>query len=229
MAAQAHRFLIHGGFIAEDGGLGEDTGLVDVLILQNGLQPGVQLLGVGLHPLGAAFLHLAHVGLDGGQAAHHVRLQLFALRRPHGHEVFQRGAADRAHILPKLLLVHIRVAHAQNIRVAGDEPGGGVVLHAQLIGQLGQRVGVAFCQRQVNLHRHILAAHALHLQAQFHLAPADAFAEQLFQLVVQKGTAAGDAGGILKITGVYAFDLDGDIPPVQDRFAAAVAGHAQSH
>ena len=229
MAAQAHRFFVHGGLVAEDRSLGEDACLVDVLVLQDGLQAGVQLLGVGLHPLGAALLHLAHIGLDGGKAAQHVRLQLLALHGPHGHEVFQRDGAHLAHILPQLLLVHICMVHTQHVRVAGDEPGGGVVLHAQLLRQSGQRVGIALGQRQIHFHRHILAAHALHLQAQLHLAPADTRTEQLFQLIVQIGTAARDAGGILKITGVYAFDLDGDVPSVQDCFAAAVAGHAQSH
>ena len=50
-----------------------------------------------------------------------------------------------------------------------------------------------------------------------------------FQLVVQKRKAARHAGGVLKISGVHAFDLDCDIAPASLLLGAPVAGHAQHH
>ena len=45
VAAQADGLIIHGGLVAKDGSLGQDTGIIDVPVLQNDLEFFVQEIG----------------------------------------------------------------------------------------------------------------------------------------------------------------------------------------
>ena len=165
MAAQTNGLLVHGGLVAEDGSLGQDTGIVDVPVLQNDLELFVQAVGVSLHPARAQGLHLTHALFKEAQAAFDVGLHLGTLRRAHLHELFQCLCGDGGDVLPQLFLVHIRVAGGEDVREAGDQAGGGVVLDAQLLGQIPQGLLVAAGQLLVHGDDRVGGVHVLHGQA----------------------------------------------------------------
>ena len=163
------------------------------------------------------------------QLAQQILPEFFTLHGAHIQKVLKSLGAHRAHVPAQLLLVHLRCAHGQNIRQVGQRFHRRGIFYVQCVAQQAQRTAVAAGQLQVHIHHLLLGAAALHLQAQFHLAAADGCPQHLFQAVVQKGTASGQAGRILKIAGVHALDLHRNVPAVQHGLGPSVAGHTQRH
>ena len=115
MAAQANRLLVHGRFICKDGGFRQNARLIDVRVLQQRFQLGVQLLRVFLHALGARLLDLAHRLLQIHQARKDIRPQLLPLGGAHGDEIFHRSLSHGLHVRPQLLLVRLCLACGEDI------------------------------------------------------------------------------------------------------------------
>ena len=225
MAAQADGLLVHCGLVAEDGGLGQDAGIVDVPVFQDNLELFIQAVGVGLHPARAQRLHPADALFQKAQAALDVGLHLSTLGGAHLHERFQRLRRDGGDVLPQLLLVHIRVAGGENVREAGNEAGGGVVLDAELLGQVPQGLLVASSQLPVHGDDGVGGVHVLHRQAQFHLAAGDLLVQLLFQAAVHIAAGPGHPGRILKVPGIDAAQLHRDLTAIAHRCAPAKTGH----
>ena len=229
MAAQADGLLIHGGLVAKDGGLGQDTGIIDVPVLQNDLELFVQAVGVVLHPTGAQGLHPAHAFFQKAQAVLHVSLHLGTLSGAHLHKAVQCLGGDSGDILPKLLLIHIGVAGGQHIGKTGDHPGGHIVLDLQRLRQVPQGLPVALGQLLIHSHHGIGGIHGLHRQAQFYLAAGHPLVQLLFQAAVQIAAGAGHPGRILKVPGIDAAQLHRDLTAIAHSSSPAKTGHAQNH
>ena len=229
MAAQPDGLLVHGGLVAKDGGLGQDAGVVDVPVLQNGLELLVKAVGVGLHPACAQGLHLPHALLEEAKAALHIGLHLCALGGTHGDEIVQCLCRHGGDVRPELLLVHVGVAGGQHVREAGQARGRDVVFDAQLFRNTAQGLLIAAGQLHVHGDDGVGSLHVLDGHTQLDLAAGDPLVELLFQAAVHVVAAAGNAGRILEIPGVDAAQLDRDLAAIAHSSPPAKTGHAQDH
>ena len=229
MAVQPHRFLVDGGLVCKDGGLGDKAAFLNVPILQKLLQAGIQAVAVCLDAALGGLLDLTHQRFHVLQAAFHIRLQLFALSRTHGHKGIDGLIGDALHILPQRILVGGGGGLGQHIGKAGQHAHRHIVFQVHALHHGGQRGAIALRQPPVHRHHRVGGGDILDGQGQFHLAAADSGRHQLFQLILQKKAGAGQPRGIFQIAGIHAAQLHFDIPPVKHCPGAAIAGHTKYH
>ena len=229
MAAQPHRLLVHRGLIPKDGRLGEDAGVVDGAVFQDGFQPLIQALGVLFHPAGAEGFDFAHALFHRIQPAGDIGQHFGALDAPHFHKVFQRLGGDVRDILPQLVLVHLSLAGGEDVGEPGQQADGDVVLDAQVLGQVAEGLLVAAGQVEVSGDGGGGGLGVLDGEAQLHLAPGDAFVQLGLEPTVHESAAAGDPGAVLEIARIDAAQLHRDLPAIAHTAGAAIPCHTIDH
>ena len=229
MAVQTDGFLVDGGLVRKNRGLGHKASLVDAAIPQQLLQAGVELIAVGLHAARAVLLDFGDERFNRGQAACNIGLHLLAFDGAHCDKGVHGLLGHCPDVLPQLVLIRRGGSLGQHVREAGQHPDGDVVFQIHPLGHRIQRGAVALGQLPVDGDDGIRRRDGLDGKAQLYLAAADLGGDELFQFVLQKCAGARQARGVLKKARVDAAKFNLDVTAMQQRTGTAISCHAQNH
>ena len=198
--------------------------------MQHLLHPGGELGPVFRHGLGGPFLHLAGIGLDGGEAVADVLRQLGALHGPHGiisgQGFFQYGAQIGADTLQIL----VRLGDGEHVREAGQRLRPHLeVFTAADLRQLPQGGDISGGQFPVDGDFRHIGGGGVHGDEHIHLAPGNGLLDTALDGVLGEGVHSGHLHRAVQIPVIDGADLHRDVPLVQHLAGPAIAGHTFDH
>ena len=170
---QAHRLLVDGNLVSEDGGLGQQARLVDGRRLQQLAHLALELLAVLRDRLRRALLHPADDRLDRVGPAQHVLRQLRALDLAHAAVGDERLVQHETDVGRDGLEILLRARHRQHVGELRKRRRRDLALEREHVLQLRQRGKVTARERFVDRDNRLLRPGALDCDEDVRLTAGD--------------------------------------------------------